>query len=70
MTRLAVPFNLPAPVEPLRNLARTFSAIHSNVGGVNVQCSICKARGRANSKLVGKANRRGPILCADCQRAS
>lgn len=70
MVRLAVPVNLHIPPEPTKNLAKSFKGINDYVAGINVTCTICKARGRANSKLVGKAHRRGPIVCADCARAS
>lgn len=67
MARLSVPVILHVPPEPTRNLAKQFQAINGNVGGVNVQCSICKTRGRANSKLVGKGRGRAPIVCGSCR---
>lgn len=66
MVRLAVPLNLSTPPEPTRNLAYRFDAINGNVGAVNVMCSRCKTRGRANSKLVGKG-KRPPFICGACR---
>lgn len=70
MTRLAVPINLHIPPEPTKHLAFRATAINDYVTGISVMCGRCKARGRANSKLVGKAHRRGPIFCGACRVAS
>lgn len=67
MTRLAVPLNLHIPPEPTKNLAKRVKGINDYVAGINVQCSICKERGRANSKLVGKGKGRAPIVCGSCR---
>lgn len=67
MSRLAVPFNLHIPPEPTKNLAFRAQAINDYVTGISVTCSACKARGRANSKLIGKGKNK-KVLCADCAR--
>lgn len=69
MVRVAVSVDLPAPVETTRNLSLVFSAIHSKVGAVSVQCSRCKTRGRVNSALLGRGKKRPPFICGLCRGA-
>ena len=64
MVRVAVPVILPAPVEPLRNLASQFNAINHGGVGVNVQCHVCRERGRVNSKLIHKGHK---FVCGKCR---
>lgn len=62
MVRLAVPLNLHIPPEPTKNLAKRFSGVNDFVTGVNVTCTVCKTRDKANSKLVKR-----PFVCGACR---
>lgn len=62
--RLAVDVNLPASHESTRSLSRTFNAINSHVGGVAVQCSRCRERGKVNSKLLHRGEK---FVCGKCR---
>lgn len=67
MARVAIPVELPDPPESVRNLANYFQAINAAVSGVNVQCSVCRERGRVNAKLLRKGER---FVCGSCRGAS
>ena len=64
MARLSTPVVLPTPPESTRNLAAVFNAINHGGVGVNVQCSICKQRGRVNTKLHRKGQK---FVCGGCR---
>ena len=63
MAHLAIQVDLPTPKEPLRNLATQFNAINHGGVGVNVQCSVCRERGRVNTKLHRKGQK---FVCGRC----
>lgn len=69
MSRLAVPLNLHIPPEPTKNLAKRVQGINDYVAGINVQCTVCRERGRVNSKLLGKG-KRPPFVCGPCRAAT
>lgn len=64
MARLAIPVNLSVPPEPTKNMAKSFKGVNDYVTGVNVQCHLCKARGRVKSKLLRKGQK---FVCGACR---